>query len=77
MKNDTNKKAVGSGFACMECGHRFPTLKAAERAAFGPNGCPKCGAADIDLADSDPRDSKIADDQVIDAPTGKLVAAIS
>ena len=39
-----------SGFACMECGHKFKTLKAAEKAAFGPKGCPKCGGADIDLA---------------------------
>ena len=31
------------------------TLKQAERASFGPNGCPKCGGADIDidLADDD------------------------
>lgn len=35
-------------FACMECGKKFYTVKAAERAAFGPNGCPKCGGADID-----------------------------
>ena len=34
----------------MECGHKFRTLKAAERAAFGDAGCPKCGGADIDLA---------------------------
>ena len=38
-----------SGFACMECGHRFRTAKAAERASFGPNGCPKCGSSDIDF----------------------------
>ncbi len=38
-----------SGFACMECGHKFQTIKAAERAAFGDRGCPKCGGADIDL----------------------------
>jgi len=39
-----------SGFACMECGHKFRTVKAAERAAFGENGCPKCGGSDIDLS---------------------------
>jgi len=38
-----------SGFACMECGHKFKTVKAAEKASFGPNGCPKCGGSDIDL----------------------------
>lgn len=39
-----------SGFACMECGHKFKTLKAAEKASFGDKGCPKCGGSDIDLA---------------------------
>lgn len=39
-----------SGFACQECGHRFKTVKAAERAMFGERGCPKCGGSDIDLA---------------------------
>jgi len=39
-----------SGFACVECGHKFRTIKAAERAAFGDSGCPKCGGSDIDLA---------------------------
>ncbi len=43
-----------SGFACGECGHKFKTLKAAEKASFGPNGCPKCGGSDIDLASSAP-----------------------
>lgn len=36
-------------FACTECGHKFRTIKAAERAAFGDKGCPKCGSSDIDL----------------------------
>lgn len=39
-----------SGFACLECGHKFKTVKAAEKAAFGDRGCPKCGGSDIDLA---------------------------
>lgn len=38
-----------SGFACMECGHRFKTVAAAKAAAFGDHGCPKCGGSDIDL----------------------------
>jgi predicted nucleic acid-binding Zn-ribbon protein len=42
-------KSSGSGFACMECGHRFKTVKAAEQASFGPSGCPGCGGSDIDL----------------------------
>jgi len=42
------------GFACMECGKRFRTLKAAERAMFGPKGCPKCGGSDINLDDPSP-----------------------
>jgi hypothetical protein len=32
---------------CLECGRRFRTVKAAERAAN--NGCPHCGGVDIDL----------------------------
>ncbi len=39
-----------SGFACMECGHKFKTIAAAQKASFGDKGCPKCGGADIDLA---------------------------
>lgn len=42
-----------SGFACLECGHKFRTVKAAESARFGSDGCPKCGGADIDLLDAD------------------------
>ncbi|HEY7428865.1 MAG TPA: hypothetical protein VH682_31835 [Gemmataceae bacterium] len=32
---------------CMECGRKFRTVNAAERAAN--NGCPGCGGVDIDL----------------------------
>lgn len=39
-----------SGYTCLECGHKFKTVKAAEKAAFGDAGCPKCGGSDIDLA---------------------------
>lgn len=39
----------GSGFACMECGRKFKSVKAAERASY--NGCPKCGGCDIDTVD--------------------------
>lgn len=38
-------------FKCMECGRKFRTTKAAERAAN--NGCPGCGGVDIDL-DNEP-----------------------
>lgn len=34
-------------FLCQECGRRFYTTAAAERAAN--NGCPDCGGKDIDL----------------------------
>ena len=37
-------------FACQECGKLFRTTKAAERAAYGDEGCPKCGSSDVDLA---------------------------
>jgi hypothetical protein len=33
---------------CQECGRRM-TLKQAERAMSGINGCPNCGGVDIDL----------------------------
>ncbi|HEY7154847.1 MAG TPA: hypothetical protein VH575_12870 [Gemmataceae bacterium] len=36
-------------FACLECGKKFRTARAAERAAN--EGCPECGGVDID---SDP-----------------------
>jgi len=47
------KTVVMSGFECMECGRKFKTIKAAERAAFGADGCPKCGSSDIDLASTE------------------------
>ena len=34
---------------CMECGKRM-TLKQAERATSGTEGCPGCGGVDIDMA---------------------------
>jgi predicted nucleic acid-binding Zn-ribbon protein len=34
-------------FACMECGRKFKTVKAAERASN--DGCPGCGGVDIDI----------------------------
>ncbi len=34
-------------FKCMECGKKFRTVKAAERASF--NGCPGCGGLDVDV----------------------------
>jgi len=38
--------AKDSGFQCKECGHKFKTVKAAEKASN--SGCPKCGSSDID-----------------------------
>ena len=35
-------------FKCQECGRKFKTVRAAERAAN--EGCPRCGGVDIDLA---------------------------
>jgi rubrerythrin len=35
-------------FACQECGRKFKSRQAAERASW--SGCPGCGATDIDLA---------------------------
>ena len=36
-------------YVCLECGKKFYTVKAAERAMNGDDGCPKCGGSDIDL----------------------------
>lgn len=47
-KATKNSKAP-SGFKCLECGHKFRTVRAAERAAF-VDGCPKCGGSDVDLS---------------------------
>jgi predicted nucleic acid-binding Zn-ribbon protein len=35
-------------FTCLECGKRFRSVQAAERAAL--DGCPRCGGVDIDVA---------------------------
>jgi len=34
-------------FQCMECGKKFYSVNAAERATR--NGCPKCNGVDIDI----------------------------
>lgn len=47
-------------FQCMECGRKFRTTKAAERASS--EGCPGCGGVDIDLAD----DEHVVDSEGID-----------
>lgn len=41
------RRASSSGFACQECGKKFRTVTAAEKASM--NGCPRCGGVDIDL----------------------------
>lgn len=38
---------------CLECGRKFKTAKAAERASM--KGCPGCGGTDIDLNVDDGR----------------------
>lgn len=48
-KTRTPKRKRTAEFECMECGKLFYSTKAAERASFGPNGCPGCGGADIDI----------------------------
>lgn len=44
----TTKPVVAT---CLECGKKFHSVKAAEKAAFGDAGCPKCGGADIEVGD--------------------------
>jgi hypothetical protein len=45
----TSKTSATSGFSCQECGHKFKTVAAAQKASFSDKGCPKCGGSDIDL----------------------------
>lgn len=55
-------------FQCMECGRKFRTAKAAERAAFGDRGCRGCGGSDIDLdpgPTTTPRQALWADGRVL------------
>lgn len=35
-------------FICNECGKKYKTVRAAEKASY--NGCSKCGGVDIDIA---------------------------
>jgi predicted nucleic acid-binding Zn-ribbon protein len=41
---------------CQECGRRFKTTRAAERAV--EEGCPGCGGTDIDLDAGKPADTE-------------------
>lgn len=52
-------KQKSKNWQCQECGWRL-TLAAAERAMYGPNGCPGCGGSDIDLASAERFDFKAA-----------------
>jgi DNA-directed RNA polymerase subunit RPC12/RpoP len=45
-----SRLAEEKGYKCLECGKKFKTAKAAEKAM--DNGCPKCGGSDIDLDES-------------------------
>lgn len=58
---------------CQECGHHFRTIGAAEKAAFGANGCPKCGGSDIDEGKPTPP----TEDQARDALDRRDEARIS
>jgi hypothetical protein len=51
----------------MECGRKFRTVEAAERAYFGSSGCPTCGGHDIDEDDTDNTDEpKSMDDTILE-----------
>jgi DNA-directed RNA polymerase subunit RPC12/RpoP len=41
------RKKKKADYICLECGKKFYSTKAAERASW--NGCPNCGGVDIDL----------------------------
>ena len=36
-------------FVCLECGHKFYSVHAADKAASG-DGCPSCSGSDIEVA---------------------------
>lgn len=36
-------------YECLECGRKFFTTRAAERAVNSDEGCPGCGGVDIDV----------------------------
>ena len=44
------KRDDGWAWRCQECGRKFKTARAAERASFSDRGCPKCGGSDIDFS---------------------------
>lgn len=45
---EKNLTGAPAPYKCLECGRRFKTATAAERAMS--EGCPGCGGSDIDLA---------------------------
>src|SRR2546427_8317762 len=42
-----NRSARKALFKCQECGRKFYSVKSAEKASFGDEGCPGCGGSDI------------------------------
>jgi ssDNA-binding Zn-finger/Zn-ribbon topoisomerase 1 len=56
MLNNTTTTKVKTrtikDWACQECG-KLLTLKQAEKATYGCDGCPKCGGSDIFLASTE------------------------
>jgi len=48
LKKDKKNKST-SGWECKECGKKFKTTAAVEKASM--DGCPKCGGVDVDLED--------------------------
>ncbi len=50
-KAKPRKAAAPRDWKCNECGRRM-TMKAAERAMFGENGCCGCGGADIEFVEA-------------------------
>jgi predicted nucleic acid-binding Zn-ribbon protein len=47
---ESENDALTEEYKCLECGKKFKTAKAAEKAM--DDGCPKCGGSDIDLAEA-------------------------
>lgn len=45
---ERGRRIFSNSWQCLECGKKFASAEAAERAANSDSGCPKCGGSDID-----------------------------
>jgi predicted nucleic acid-binding Zn-ribbon protein len=70
------KKGAEAAAYCQECGHKFKTLAAAEKAAFGEKGCPKCGGSDIDVSPPKKSESRLGEAKPSASELGEIEAIL-